>query len=563
MPVYAADFETTTDENDCRVWAWAICDINDHERLTYGNSIASFMEHLTSLQGKIYFHNLKFDGRFILDWLFRNGYEWFNKAKRPYQFSTLISDMNVFYSIEIFFPDTSGGIQHRIQILDSLKLMPFSIAQMAKTFQLKDQKLEIDYTAFREPGHALTRQEQEYIANDVKILAQGLKFMFGHGQRKMTTASNAMNDYKKRITEKGYKRTFPELDKFTDRDIRLSYKGGWTYLNPLYKNKDIGDGTVYDVNSMYPGVLKYKKLPFGEPIYFNGEYKPDPFYDLYVINFLCEFKIKPGHFPSIQIKNLPLRYMTNEYLTESDGPTWLTLTSVDYQLFLDHYDVKILEFSGGYMFRSRVGMFDSYIDYWYKIKTDSGKEGNSGMKQIAKLMLNSLYGKFGSRKTTRSNIPYFDPEKDLVRYRLGEFEDVHGGYVPIATFVTSYARDIIIRGAQSCGDRFVYADTDSLHIIGQDPVPGLDVDPYRLAAFKEESHFKRAKFIRQKTYLEVYENNGKEELNIKCAGMPDRIKERLKEEDFYEGAEYEGNLKARTVPGGVILAEVTYKIKRG
>ena len=58
------------------------------------------------------------------------------------------------------------------------------------------------------------------------------------------------------------------------------------------------------------------------------------------------------------------------------------------------------------------------------------------------------------------------------------------------------------------------------------------------------------------------ENNGKEELNIKCAGMPDRIKERLREEDFYEGAEYEGNLKARTVPGGVILAEVTYKIKK-
>ena len=313
---------------------------------------------------------------------------------------------------------------------------------------------------------------------------------------------------------------------------------------------------------MYPGVLKHKLMPYGEPIFFKGEYKPNPIYPLYVINFLCEFKLKPGHFPSIQIKKMPARYIDNEYLSESDGPTVLTLTNVDYELFIDQYDVKIIEVYCGYMFMGKVGLFDEYIDYWYNVKTESRFSGDTGMEKIAKLMLNSLYGKFGTRKHTTPHIPFLDEEKNLVRYKEGKPEEVKGGYIPVATFCTSYARDIIIRGAQACGDRFVYADTDSLHVIGTDPIPGLDIDDKRLGAFKLESKFKRAKFIRQKTYLEVFDNNGKENINIKCAGMPDNIKERLKEADFYEGAEYEGNLKAKSVPGGVILADVTYKIKK-
>ena len=33
----------------------------------------------------------------------------------------------------------------------------------------------------------------------------------------------------------------------------------------------------------------------------------------------------------------------------------------------------------------------SDVDHWTEVKIKSGKEGNKGMRQIAKLMLNSLY----------------------------------------------------------------------------------------------------------------------------------------------------------------------------
>ena len=68
--LFSADFETITDENDCRVWAWGICDI-PYTFANFGNSIDSFFEHLKTLKenSKIYFHNLKFDGSFILNYL--------------------------------------------------------------------------------------------------------------------------------------------------------------------------------------------------------------------------------------------------------------------------------------------------------------------------------------------------------------------------------------------------------------------------------------------------------------------------------------------------------------
>ena len=41
---FTADFETTTDIDDCRVWAYAICEIGDTNNFIYGNSIEGFID---------------------------------------------------------------------------------------------------------------------------------------------------------------------------------------------------------------------------------------------------------------------------------------------------------------------------------------------------------------------------------------------------------------------------------------------------------------------------------------------------------------------------------------
>ena len=106
MKKFTADFETSTwlpDESF--VWAWALCEIGNTENLKIGNSIESFFEEIKKENNPlILFHNLKFDGEFILYYLLKNGYEYTEKLERRNKtFSTLISDMGLFYQIEVYF----------------------------------------------------------------------------------------------------------------------------------------------------------------------------------------------------------------------------------------------------------------------------------------------------------------------------------------------------------------------------------------------------------------------------------------------------------------------------
>ena len=63
MKCFTADFETTTDASDCRVWAYAICEVGDTNNFSYGNNIDSFIDFCKNKKDnyRIYFHNLKFD----------------------------------------------------------------------------------------------------------------------------------------------------------------------------------------------------------------------------------------------------------------------------------------------------------------------------------------------------------------------------------------------------------------------------------------------------------------------------------------------------------------------
>lgn len=175
---YTADFETTTDAQDCRVWACGICDINSLN-FFYGNNIEWFFNFASECPGAtFYFHNLKFDGTFILDYLFRHNFKFEPNKKylHPLAFSTLISDMNMFYIIEIMFPNGN-----RISVYDSLKIIPFPVKNVAKTFGLPIQKGEIDYHKPRPVGYCLDDNEVSYLRNDCEIMARALSVLFPRG----------------------------------------------------------------------------------------------------------------------------------------------------------------------------------------------------------------------------------------------------------------------------------------------------------------------------------------------------------------------------------------------
>ena len=148
------------------------------------------------------------------------------------------------------------------------------------------------------------------------------------------------------------------------------------------------------------------------------------------------------------------------------------------------------------------------------------------MRTLAKLMLNSLYGKFATGLETRSKIPYLSGD-GIVKYALSDPEEKKGIYIPMGVFITSYAREKTIRTSQAIKDYsiakygkdlYCYSDTDSIHTLL--PIEELtqfcDIDDVELGKWKHESSFSEAKFVRQKCYIEKFND----EYNIVCAGLP-------------------------------------------
>ena len=569
MKKFSADFETATWlEKETFVWAWCSVEIGNEDNLTIGNDIESFMKYLEKHSNStFYFHNEKFDGEFIIWWLLKNGYEHIvDKTKaRDKTFTTLISDLGQFYQITIYFK-VGKTKSKKVTIIDSLKILPFSVDMIAKSFGLPISKLKIDYNLPRERGHILTKEEEDYIKNDVLIVARALDIMFKENLDKMTIGSNALKDFKDIITLNRFKHLFQPLNKKLDEELRKAYRGGFTYLNKQYKELDTGDGITLDVNSLYPSVM-LKTLPFGEPKYYEGNYIEDKVYPLYIQKIAVAFKVKENKIPTIQIKGSYF-YLNNEYITTTNGEKEiLVLTSVDLKLFLEQYDFLDIDYIECWKFKAMSGIFDEYINKWTKRKIEAGKSGNKGQRQLAKLMLNSLYGKFATSLKCQSKIPYLG-EDDIVHYRLGLEEEKKGLYLPIACFITAYARDKTIRTSQAITDyslekygvdKYIYSDTDSISttLSIEEVKKFCEIDDFELGKWAHENTFSNAKFIRQKTYLKLIDN----EIHICCAGMPKSCYNYVSWENFKEGFTCGGKLMYKHVVGGVKLVETEFTIK--
>lgn len=581
MGAFVADFETTTNPEDCRVWAYAICEVGneDNDEIIVGTTIDDFMRWCRDTKDNniVLFHNLKFDGQFIMHWLFHNG---FKHTTDPYEkdnntFNTLISDKGLYYQIEVIFYKKGKNIK-KVVFQDSYKLIPLSVDAIAKSFKMEISKLKIDYDAHNNlpVGSPLSPEEEEYIKHDVKIVAVAVDYFYSQGLNKMTIGSCALAEYKSIIKKRNFKRYYP-IPKYHD-DVKQSYRGGFTYLNPKFAGKTIGNGVVLDVNSLYPSVMYYDLLPFGTPVFFKGEYVHDEIHPLYTQMLRCQFELKKGKIPTIQIKH-GSDFRANEYLTSSNKEeVTICLNSVDLKLFFEQYDVYNLEYISGWKFKATQGLFTEYIDKWSNNKIQAKKDGNHGLYLISKLFLNSLYGKFGTDTKIKSKIPYLG-EDDVIHFRDSEVEEKDGVYIAMASFITSYARLKTISAAQNIMDnynsgkskiQFVYADTDSLHCYSPDfELPeGLEIDHTKLGAWDYESKFNKAKFLRQKCYIEnstddLENPNPEYSLKITVAGMPKGCYEHVNFRNFKIGASYKGKMQPKMVKGGVVLADIDFTIK--
>lgn len=560
---YSADFETTVNPNKTEVWlaCFVNClNYNDFECFKVQSNIKDFFKELYIDMALEYdksqendficfFHNLKFDGSFILNFFLENDIEC----------DYFINDMGVWYSITVDFGN------FKLTIRDSLKILNFSIRQIAKLFKMPISKGETPLL-YDKPNE-IKKSWLTYIKTDVGILARGIYAMyFEENFSKFTSASESLSEFKRILKKEGqeFRQLFPELKKDIDNFCRKAYRGGWTFVNPKYQGYDIdSDIDIYDINSMYPSTMLNYKLPYGKPKIYEG-YKAPKDDTVTIHHIRATFDIKKGYLPTIQIKNkldcLKLGVRSADYVYSSNNEVIdLYLTNYDLDLFIEHYDTTIqhvltLEFN------AKKGIFTPYISI-YREKKENAK--TPGEKQKAKIMLNSLYGKFGAKIISRQKIAYLEDE--ILRFKADIEEDVNPIYVPIAVFVTSISRKFIIDNAQQNYDNFIYADTDSLHLLHSDKLH-LDVDPKEFGKWAYEGKAIKGKYLRAKLYIErliMAESDSFLMLtdDVKGAGMTPEIKKQVTFNNFKIGQSFNGKKASKQIKGGVLIYDTDFTIK--
>lgn len=579
--ILAADFETTVYANQERtdVWASACVELYTEDVKVF-HSIDETMQYYLSLNTNIvaYYHNLKFDGSFWINYLLSNDWKmafnqvddlacgYFDKKwdMPSHSFIYSVSDRGQWYSIII------RHNKHFIELRDSLKLLPFKLETIGKSFSTKHKKLTMEYEGFRFPGCVITDEEKQYIANDVLVLKEALEFMFDNGHNKLTIGSCCLSEYKKGMTD--FQTKFPDVYniKFNleltgsatlGHYIKKSYRGGWCYNVPNKSRRIMNNGLTIDVNSLYPSMMHSSsgnRYPVGEGKYMTSdEITIDELDSLwkdgkyYFIRFKTRFHIKENKLPFIQIKNNP-RYKSTLNLTTSDvfdkesgeycqyytdylgihpAIVEMTQTCVDFKLMREQYKLDDFEFLDCVIFDTEIGLFDAYLDYWKEVKYKS----KGAMRTLAKLFMNNLYGKFATNDDSSFKVAYLKEDGSLGFFGV-EMHDKKPGYIPVGSAITSYARNFTIRAAQAnyYGDKkrgFIYADTDSLHCdLNPQDLRGVTIDPVKFSCWKLESEWDEAIFVRQKTYIEhIVKKDGEAPANgsfydIKCAGLPDKCK---------------------------------------
>ena len=292
---------------------------------------------------------------------------------------------------------------------------------------------------------------------------------------------------------------------------REAYHGG--RVECFYLGTKVNQQHYYmDINSMYPYIMRDTLLPYRPRGYQRDVTLSKLKYAMkehYVIAKV-ELNTKLNAFP----------LMKNDRLLFPIGHFTTTLHHAELEIAVkENSIVKVLElaeYEQAYLFRD-------YVDFFYAIKQDADSKGDSTTRLLAKLFMNSLYGKFAQHEVVRRKLEESFPDiifraggyNTTNRQEFQEFIWFGVGYVEtksgetahsspvLAGAITASARILLYKlikqsGANNC----LYCDTDSL-IVNSDGYDNLSgaVDALELGKLKVEQTSTRLRIYAPKDYL--------------------------------------------------------------
>lgn len=348
---------------------------------------------------------------------------------------------------------------------DTFNYLRLPLRVMGKKFGLDKGKIE-DF------NNVDTKTLLEYCENDVMIIerfiVELIKFLRVNqlGSLRYSIASTAFNVYRTKFLDEIYYHD-------SDNDLafeRNAYFGGRTdcfKLGSIY-----GELYYLDVNSMYPYSMTNYAMPTELKFTLNKislqelqELRND-----YYLIIECVVSIP-------EIKIAPFCVRENGKLIFPTGTFRVFLHDIDIEHALEHNYIISIERVNVY---SREYIFREYVDFFYNIKSHAQNQID---RELSKLFLNSLYGRFALRKyftdvfenDSDDDIGYFpvmDDGKlkiiyrwfDMCFYSSHDETIAHSNInVAIAGAVTAVSRNLLYRYILIAGMEHVfYTDTDSL-----------------------------------------------------------------------------------------------------
>lgn len=630
---YVADFETTAvriydiktrmlrrDLSETWVCAWAIIPVEaepDPSHILRGRDIGSFMDTVASIyknlpktgrkrrrsRMSVFTHNLKFDGDFVMWWLLHGHGEITEEVRE-----------NVLYN----FTAVWGGAE--VTFRDSLKIFPLKAEKLGELYGIKKLTGEWDYTAFRYPDERtpISPEEWAYVDHDVMIISRALADYRARGYVENTQASIAYNDrlrktyprfrktwaqYLKKKDYGKYLDTFPKeirpLPADLHKHLSCGYFGGLSYLNPAYACLNLYHVHSYDVHSMYPGHMAKSPLPVGYPLILDNPTQEEAWrlirtYPCIMVDWeglTVELK-SADHFPVLMFPTNTFTSVRMEGKVIKCRDELAVLTGLDCRMMESEYRILAGTITRVYFFDSRKGHYKAFVDYWMGVKTEADRirkdpastpemlSNAKSQRSIAKVLLNSSYGKDGTKLLRLPHKTYLDPETDLLEATAEvEVADIEY-YLPSAIFICAWARYQLWKAVRICRKEFIYCDTDSVKVTAKgkellEASPDFVIDPYELGTWGYEGEYETARFVRQKTYS--YTQDG--ERHYVVCGAPDDIKAVMDIDEFLPGMEITLDkihactdsetgkpLQGRLLPvrcrGGVILEETGFRISK-
>jgi hypothetical protein len=447
-------------------------------RVLYGTTMVEGFDHADGFRGRniigdmftvmcdfpdhIWFaHNAQYDWRYFL--------RYFRDQKFRVNFS-LRNDSSIF-ALRVFIDRDCDPSQSRtLRMRDSYAIWPHTLRQLADAFCPEFPKGEIDFE--RETFDPNKRAHVDYAKRDVEILVRGLRRYDDIIKEKYdvhlsgTVASTAMRAWQRLLDKQDYFHNPKRHEDF----IRSGYFGGLVFLT---RNDKIGRAYTYDINSSYPYQMRKHGVPYGS-ICSTRFFRTDlpGLYDVTI-----------GTPDDLRVPIIPKRNVRGKFsqVLWPRGVFRTTVTSIELEFALKH-GYRLFEVHKGICWEKIIFPFDDFVTHAEIIrKSFKGRTEET----VAKLIQNSLYGKFGTRRERLNMFSLREIDQDdNGEYLLDGYQpwDDEGEYYikreynedmlclpQWSVWITANARVHLLREVyETLGvDNVIYGDTDSITTTSQ------------------------------------------------------------------------------------------------